>query len=576
MIKINLLLSFSKQLSKFHWFLILFFSLVIYLSLDLNSYFRSIGDSSSNIPPSAPPFSIFIQIGVFIFIFAIFTIIAHIQLIKSKSLHQTIVITWREVACFAFPLFLSTTIVWLSFWPASTAWDGSLYWSNAALHEIYTPYDRTMALFMRLFTYISSSPGWLILFQNVFAAMGVSLILKELRYRGISRWVAQSCTIVLAILPQYPIFFNNLGSDALSTIGILFLVWALLSITRHLKLGKLNYLSFFIVIIAAVFSSLMRVDMMPTATFSILLLCVFLFLHGKRLISIMVCILFSASVLFIPKITVMLSTEKQTMQHTQKISEANNLPQFYLFLDNFYIFNFFRAAIHSGVQLEASDTDLFYKIAPRSIWKNYTCYMADPYLIDPFSKESLLRPEDHKNFQRDLFATIFRILKKNPSVLIDHELCITKILWYIGYGQVPFLAPPTLGYDNVKEQFKLLAGENKAILSNTIRGKISFYYSRSMSHQNFWFFWKPALILYFGLFCVLFRLTMQYDNGLLFMLLIPATRLLVLIAFIPFPGYRYVYPAILVMSLLCTFAFTPANRESTVIKQIESPEITKD
>ncbi len=553
-----------------------------------SSTFWTIGGQASNTPQSGTiteSYPIFIRIIVFIFIFALFMIIARIQSMKDKSLNQTIVITWREVACFALPLFLSSTIVWLSFWPASTAWDGSLYWSNAVLREINGPYGRTMALFMRLFTYLSTSPAWLILFQNLFAAIGTSLILKELRYRGVSRWIAQGCTIVLAIFPQYPLFFNNLGSDALSTIGIIFLAWALLSITRHLKHGQLNYLSITIMVIAAVFAASMRVDMMPTAAFSVLSMCVFLYLHKSRSIALITSILFFAAVIFIPKIAFMLSDEQQAIKKTVVIENSikPDAPlvkthAFHLFEITFvrpYVFHLFDAAVHSGIPLKASDTEIFYKIAPYSTWanSNYICYMTDGG-ITPYSKGVILNPEEFAQFlnshQSDLLLALSRIMIKHPSVLVDHQLCLTKMLWYIGYGQVPFLAQPSLGYDNVKDEFKVFSGENKALLSHTLRKKIISYIGSSENSSHFWFYWKPALILYFGLFCVLFRLTLRYDSGVLFILLIPVTRILVLMVLLPFPGYRYAYPAVLIMSLLCTFAFTPANKAPPMdVKKIE-------
>ena len=534
----------------------------------------TIGGRASSVPQSGSSIkrtSIFMLAGVFIFVLAMLTLIARMQLRSSAgSSDQAIEVGWSEVLYFALPLFASTTIILLTYWPGNVAYDASLQWSQAvARGNLYTTLGIPATLFLRLFTYFSTCPAWVIVFQSTLSALGVALILKELRYRGVPRWAAQICTIALAILPQYPTFFTNLGKDALSAVGIIFFAWSLLLVTRSVKAGRLSYFSLVIAITAAVFSGVIRINVMPAVVFTVIAMVVFLFFHGWRTTALACGTIFFVAAIFIPKVSIFLSDEQQSAkvavsEYPQITSNDNGLPLG--IMANLYIYHLFSAAVHSDIPLRASDVEFFYRIAPRSDWANYDCYMTDTTFIG-VSKGMLLTQNEYAKFlkehQLDLAMAVLRIIKDHPSILIDRQICVSKMLWYVGYGQKPFQATTTLGYDNVTDEFKSISGENKTLLPAKIRAGIQRYLSLSEARPNFWFFWRPALIFYLGLFCVLFRLTVQRDSGLLLMLCLPLSLTFVMAVVIPFPAYRYQYPATLLMSLLCTLAFTSTHNQIT-------------
>jgi len=197
----------------------------------------TVGGGASDVRQSGVKYASNLMVaGVFIFILVLFALIAQMQLRKSASKSdQAIDVGWIEIVYFALPLFASTTILLLSFWPGNVAYDGSLQWYQAVTRgTLDAPLGITATLFLRLLSYFSTCPAWVIIFQSSLSAVGIALILKELRYRGVPRWAAQSCAIVLAILPQYSMFFTNLGKDALSAVGIIFFAWSLLSVSRSI------------------------------------------------------------------------------------------------------------------------------------------------------------------------------------------------------------------------------------------------------------------------------------------------------------------------------------------------------
>lgn len=513
--------------------------------------------------------SYLIQAGMFVSILLLFTLIALMQLRNSvdKS-NQSRAVKWREVAYYALPLFVSTLIVLLAYWPGNVAYDASLQWSQAVMRgPLDAPLGITATLFMRLFTFFSASPAIVIIFQSLLGAAGIGLILRELRFRGISQRTAQVFALVLAILPQYATFFTNLGKDALGALGIIFVAWSLLAVTRSIESRQLNYVALSVLIIAASFAGMMRINIMPAAILSVVIIVSFLFLHGYRWVSLVFGLIFFVSLIFIPKISFFFSEEQQLARASviadQEIpSKGKDLP---LGLGaNFYIYHLFSAAVNSGIPLKNTDTAFFYQIAPRSAWAKYDCSMTDPTFIS-ISKGMLLSQEEYhillKEHQLDLVAAIYRIIKSNPSILIDRQIGISKMLWYVGYGQKAFQATAALGYENVTEEFKSIAGDNRTLLPIKMRIAIQKYIQWSESKPNFWFFWKPALIFYIGLFSVLFYLTIRRDSGLLLLLCLPLALTFVMLVVIPFPAYRYQFPALLLMSLLLTLAFSSVKRQ---------------
>lgn len=534
----------------------------------------SIGGRTSDVQMSGyktKHISIFILVMVFALILLIFTLIALTQLKNNENIFAPkIVVCWREVLFFALPLLVTTSIVLLSHWPGSVAFDGSLQWFEAVNrgHLNYALGIPT-TLFMRLFTYLSMSPAWVIVFQCVLSALGVALVLKELRYRGVPLWVAQSCAILIAITPQYPTFFTNLGKDALSASGLIFLFWSLLFVVRNIKADRLNHLVLFILIISAVFSGVMRINAIPSVVLVVLVTMAYIYYKGHRKPALFFGAVFLLAVIFVPKIAYFLSDEQQSAKVSVTNYKQMNSINTELPLGSFanlYIYQLFSAAVHLGVPLKPSDTALFYRIAPRSAWTNYDCFMVDT-TRNSVLKEKILTHEEFAIFlakhQMDLAAAVYRIVRDNPSILIDQQVCITKMLWYVGYNQKPFLALPTIGYDSVKPEFKLIAGENKSLLQDKIRLAIERYFTWAESKKNFWVFWKPALIIYLGMFILSFHLTVRRDTGLLLVFLIPLSLTIVLALVIPFPAYRYQYPSVLLMSLLCTLAFARPNKQSS-------------
>ena len=507
---------------------------------------------------------VMVSIAAFGFIFATLMAIALMQLSKSDGKpEQTFAVGWREILYLSLPLFLSTSVVLLAYWPGNVAYDGSLQWYQAVTRgELYAPIGLTATLFMRLFTYFSTSPAWVVILQSVLSAVGVALILTELRYKGVPSWVAQICTIVLSLTPQYPIFFTNLGKDALSAVGLIFFAWSLLAIVRSLKNGQLGYFYIVIYVLSAVFSVLMRVNVMPAVILITIGILAIMFFHKRKISAVAASLAILLLIITIPRVAFHFSSEQQQYlkisdRQPEPILSSQSLP--FGIWGTAYIYHLFGAAVSSGIPLAATDEAPFIHIAPRNAWTDYNCSMIDTTYIS-VSKHILLTQREYNIYlsdnQLEMAKAIFRIIRDNPSILFDRQTCVSKILWYIGFGQRPFQTTATLGYDNVADDFKVIAGKNRTLLPEQVRLVIHQYKTWSEAKENFWIFWKPALIFYLALFVILIRFTVRRDIGIFLALSIPLTLTLVLALTIPFPAYRYQYPSVLLMAILCTLAFS--------------------
>lgn len=560
-----------KLLSKKQFVLIIFFSLIIFLSLDLGGRAETI--DTLQFENIIHTYSLFKKLGFFCLIFTVLGIIASIQLIMNKNKSESIVkINFTTIIYFALPLIVSATLFWLSYWPANANYDSSLQWYQAITRgNLSAPLVISATLFLRLFSYFSKNPALVIMTQIIFSAFGVALILKELCYRGVPIWTAQIFSILIAIQPQYPTFFTNLGKDALSAIGIIFFAWTLLSTTRELNSGKTKYFSLIFLIISAVFAGMMRFNILPATILTVFTFVCFLFFRRKKILSYVVLFVYLFGLIYVPKISFALSDEQRTIntdknllfKHTQKKESYFDA---FVFLYLYHIYHLFSAAVHNTISIEKSEEDLFLEIAPRNAWAQYNCFMTDTTMTS-LNQKMILNQEQYLKFladhKIDMVKAVSSIIKKHPSVLIDREICITKILWNIGYKQKPFQTTATLGYDSVLHEFKQIVGNNRSLLANKFRIILQKYISWTEAPSHFWFFWKPALFFYIGLFCICFRLTLQRDDGYLFIVGLALSIVLILAILIPFPAYRYVYPATLLMTLLCALTFSKTNYTSS-------------
>jgi hypothetical protein len=548
------------------------------VSIELRSRSESIlalkiGGEDSFVPPNdnVITFAGVFRVCAFILgIFAALCAIAMHQASQKGSSRSSAVSKW-EILAYSLVLLFSTTIVSLSFWPANVPYDGSLHWYQAVVRgELYSPLGVTATLFLRLIAYFSDSPVIAILLQSTLGALGVSLVLLELRHRGVPRWGAFTAVIILACLPQYSTFFTNLGKDAFCTVGLLFLTWTVLALGRFHSAPQVERVLLVMAVASAIFASVIRVNALPPAALAIILLGGSLFIGKQRMTGLALIATFILGVVFVPKLAISLSDEQSTVAKVKQDSKdipitplaQGGLP--FGLNGNFYIYHFFAAAVHAGVAIDPEDERDFLTIASPDAWSTYHCYMTDTTFIS-ISEKILLDQETYRTFlrshQMEMAKAVLRILWRYPSVLFTRQACITKMLWSMEYGNKPFQATVTLGYDNVDPRFEALVGKNISLLPSGFRAFIQHYVWWTELKENFWMFWKPAYVLLLGLFCVLLRLSFVCERGLLFAVLIPLSSVAALGLLIPFPAYRYVFPSTLIMFLFSTLALSSAYAE---------------
>ncbi|WMD18203.1 hypothetical protein RAS12_16250 [Achromobacter seleniivolatilans] len=525
-----------------------------------------VGGAESTVPSigMGARFGLATHIFIFILLFAVLAAIAlRLTGTQARSTHPIRPPSRQESIWLALPLLLATAITHLSFYPGNVSYDASMQWVQAALRgDLSEPLGYATTYLMRFFALIDSSPALLLAAQEILAAMGVVLVLRELRVRGVPLWGAAFVVMTLALTPQYPTFFSNLGKDALSSVAILFFTWVLLWAFRKPRGERLPALLLIVLVGSGFAAGIIRSNAMPSIIVTLLAaLIVLQRRHGGRAIAI-AALSFLILVFTVPKglsNLARMEIGQHQVRTTDDLPKQKRTPRFLALglFANVYIYHLFSASVASGVPLDPEDTAFFYKVAPRENWAKYDCLMTDTTQTS-VTQGVLLNTKDYWAFlldhQLDMAKAVTNILWKHPSILLDRQICITKMLWDTGVGHRPFQATTVLGYDNPALHFVELAGQNRSLLP-TLPGLIQKYKQWTEEPSWFWLFWKPALPMILGLFIVGMYVARTRDTGMLLAALVPLTSFALLLVVIPFPAYRYVYPATLMLMLFSTLAF---------------------
>lgn len=459
-----------------------------------------------------------------------------------------------EILFLALPLALSSLAIQLSFYPGNVGYDASVQWTQAAMRgDLSEPLGYSATYLMRLFTLIDPSPALLLALQEIIAAVAAALVLRELRLRGVPLWGTAIVTLGLALTPQYPSFFSNLGKDALSTLAILLFTWALLNAIRTPRGGRMCVPLLAGLVCTGLLAGLMRGNAMPAVMLAMFGTLMVLHLRHKGSRLIIAGTAFLALAFFVPQgLSMLAKAEMREYRSTDELLERP--PRLFA---NVFIYHLFSAAVASEVPLQPEDAGIFYKLAPHGAWTKYECQMTDTTQAS-LSENILMTKEEYWTFlwnhQLDMAKAIGRILWKHPKILWNRQTCITRMLWYIGVGQKPFQSTAVLGYDSPAKKFIALAGQNRSLLP-PLANAFQRYKQWTESASWFWLFWKPAIPLILGIFVLCMYVLRTRDAGILLGAITPLTTVLLLLIVMPFPAYRYAYPAVLIMALFSSLAF---------------------
>lgn len=503
------------------------------------------------------------RMGIFALIFLATSAIA-VRLMTASAAPLVTKPKRSETLWLAFPLALSTTATQLSFYPTNAGYDASAQWVQAAIGGMLSePLGYAATFLMRLFAWIDTSPAPLIALQGILAALGVALVLRQLRYRGVPTWCAVAAVLILSLTPQYPLFFTNLGKDALSAVAVLYFSWALLAAFRTQRGTPVPKFIWISLVCSALMAGIMRSNVMPVIMVAMLCVLFLLYHRAAARDAVVAGATFLMLAIAIPSGLSMLAKAEIRAHLPQSfVGDLENPP--FLF-GYFHIYHLFGAAVASGVPIDAEDSALFYRLAPREAWAQFDCQMVDTTQI-AITHNMLLDQKEYglflQNHLPDLAKAIARILWAHPGVLLDRQTCITRMFWHTAVGQRPVQTTATVGYDSPDSGFLTLAGQNQSLFPK-LTGAIKRYMQETEAASWFWLFWKPALPLFAGLFIVFMFVARTRDPGVLMATVTPIASILLLAMVMPFPAYRYAYPAVLMMMLLSTLAFARPREHAT-------------
>ncbi len=518
----------------------------------------TIGGEDSAVPATpGTPLPPRVHYGLFVGLLAGFSLLALYQLYFARRQRRTPPpIGAGELFGFGAPLLASALLVQLAYWPAGAAYDGGLQWLEAFGHGRITDIGIPATLLFRHFAERSPNPAWLVFTQVLLGGVATALVLRELRHLGVPRWAAQSGALLIALTPQYPTFITVISKDAWNAVGLLFTVFFALKFLRLRSAGASGMASLALMGGAAVFAGLMRANTIPAITMTMLAMVFWL---RPRLGLAATASLFAVYLTAMSVMPGILVRDADGTPPAHAVSptlpQSRGMP--FSAYANIYIYHLFAALQHRGIQIAPADAGLFFAIAPAAAWSHYDCAVQDRTQI-AVSQAILLSPEALNTYladhQQEMAWVVVKSVLRHPEVLLERQLCVSALVWYIGYGINSYQANATLGYDAPPPEFVALAGDNRSLVGSAVRKWVSEYVHWTESWNNRWLFWRPFLYCILGLYAILLFALTHRRSDVLVVGTLPLMLSLSLALLIPFPAFRYQYPATLIFTLLALLA----------------------
>ena len=432
----------------------------------------------------------------------------------------------KKLSCFKYtvPCIFIWTLYLVAFWPGLMSPDSIAQWDQVLKTSFSNNYPAFHTLTNWLITRIWLSPAAIAATQILALACVFSLTLHELGLWGIGPRVRALVTGVFCLTPVNGMMVITLWKDIPYTCAMLALLAVVLRTVRTEGRWLRSAQGMTALWLALVLVSLYRHNGLPVAGMSlVIMLIVWRTVCFKQLARvsinwILIFIIVTGPVYRLVGVVPM----------AKFFARQNLIHQI-------------GAMISHGVIRSTSDLGFLGLIQPIESWvTQYNCYSLNPLIYNVQFKHQFV--ESHADQLVDIWL---RSILQHPGIVLEHQKCVTSMLWQITepLSREGHLYTTEMGI--VENDFKLqtqsLWPKLYAIIYDVV--------NRSHRPNLIWFVWRPAFYLYGLLLCVCLAAIRTKNINVLLVGMPALLNSIVWFPLITTQDFRFQYP-VYVMALV--------------------------
>lgn len=435
---------------------------------------------------------------------------------------------------YATPCVLIWIVYLLALWPGVMISDSIDQWEQMiGIRQMNNFHPAFNTLTNWTITRLWLSPATVALAQILVLSAIFGLTMSELELWEVPLWCPAILTIFFSLSIVNGLMVVNLWKDTPYAIAMLGVFAVLLRLVRTRGHWLINPINMLILFIALTFLSLYRHNgSAVTVALIIALLCFWNKIYRIRILS--VALLWAISYFLI------------TGPIYQILNISPFKPSYSLTLAHqisAYVHNTDSPVIEESQHILTKSQSL-------TSWEdNYNCYTILPLAFNNEVDFMTLNSSEE-----EFLAIWSNLILEQPSIVINHQICVSSIIWRISQPNDGYIATYALGISenniDIEEDSKI----------PFLRNQIQNFAKVSTQDHLVWFIWRPAFYLYLSIFCIAVLAMRFRDISILLLLVPPLMNSLILLAVTPSQNFRYQYGIYLIGLVSICLLFVRSRR----------------
>ncbi|WP_175159993.1 hypothetical protein [Achromobacter aegrifaciens] len=424
---------------------------------------------------------------------------------------------WRRTLLLALPALAIYLISLLAYWPAQMSSDSITQWLQLVTGHYDDSHPVLSTLFYAVPYALHPSLPAVMAFQAALFAWAGAMAISEAMAWGLGRRLAVVAAIVFPLFPPNFLLATTMWQDVPFAI-MMFFMTVLAAREARLRFTLSNGSLIALTLVGVLMIGVRHNGILVAAPFFLLLL----WLAPRKVARIKVALaLFTQIAAFVLFKTIVLSAMGATGvgSHYKAI----------------YALHVLGAMEHANVQWEPQERQLVEQTLPKQGWaEGYRCESSVPLFWSPYVKYDFLAQH-----HAELNALALKSILRHPLVFLNHQLCLTGLVWRLTAKENEWLPlAPLIVFDMPLTRQLGLVEDSKL---SWLKGKITGLHETRWAKASTLL--RPALYVFVGLF-VLVVLMMRRGKAVMLIAIPLIFNALSLVPFIGSQDYRFMWPSV--------------------------------